>query len=202
MKINKISLFVYLTIFLNLNVIAQSVTSYVVGNEFIPAGYMGCTDKIDINPAYSIEPHSIPVCFKIEFLTSCSKGFAGVYWTNTADDTGANWGQYPGIDLSRRRFTRLSFWAKGQNGGEIIEFGSGGINNTLNDPNKFRYKDNYNKKYPEEGKNVVLTNGWHQYSISLVGEDLSSVIGGFYWSVNWRANPTGVTFYLDDIKFE
>lgn len=201
MKLIKIFLLVILKIFLSLNLNAQENPTYSIGDEFIPAGYMGCIEKIDINPAYTIEPYSSPLCYKIEFLTSCNIGWAGVYWTNTTDD-GANWGQYPGTDLSDRRFSRITFWVKGKNGNEVIEFGTGGINNMLEEPAIFQYKDNYDKKYSTEGKVIVLSNEWEQYTIDLTGEDLSSVIGGFYWSVNWRANPTGVTFYLDDIQFE
>jgi len=202
MKSKKYILLVFMTLFLSFNLMGQNNSFLDIGNEFFPAGFMGCTDKIDINPAFTTEPHSAPICYKIEFLTSCGKGFAGVFWTNIADDDGANWGQYPGTDFSKRGFSKITFWAKGKVGNEVVEFGSGGIDNTLKEPEKFKYKDNYKKKYSTEGKNVVLTNNWKQYSINLTKEDLSSVIGGFYWAVNWRANPTGVIFYLDDINFE
>ena len=46
-----------------------------------------------------------------------------------------------------------------------------------------------------------LTNEWTQYNIPLRNADLSSVIGGFCWAANVNANPNGLTFYLDDIKF-
>ncbi|MDR1876470.1 MAG: hypothetical protein LBQ84_02460 [Flavobacteriaceae bacterium] len=175
---------------------------YNIGNEFHPAGYMGCFDKLDINPAYTIEPLSSPHCYKVkvDFSDSCSAGFSGVYWTNTVDNSGANWGQHSGTDLSNKGFSKVTFWAKGQKGGEVIEFGSGGINNTKD--LKFKYKDSYAEKYPTEGRNVTLTNSWQLYSIRLGKEDLSSVIGGFFFIVNRQANSTGITFYLDDISFE
>ncbi|MDR0864348.1 MAG: hypothetical protein LBO74_05380 [Candidatus Symbiothrix sp.] len=169
-----------------------SKNSFNIGEDFFPYGYMGCTKKISLNPAYSTDPHSASKCFKIEFTSSCdnNNGWAGVYWTNKEN----NWGERPGRDFSKSGFTKITFWAKGNKGGEMIEFGSGGIDETP----EFQYKDSYEKCKTRE----ILTNKWTQYSINLSGADLSSVIGGFYWSAEWQANPNGVIFYLDDIQFE
>ena len=71
-----------------------------------------------------------------------------------------------------------------------------------NENNKLQYKDSYNKRYTTEGKNVILSSQWKQYVIDLTGADLSSVIGGFFFSVEERANQEGLIFYLDDIYFE
>lgn len=172
-------------------------SSYDIGNEFIPAGYMGCINNINMNNSY-LDEESNTRCFKIEFASSCPDGFAGVYWTNDADDSGANWGQSPGTDLSNKNFTKVTFWAKGSKGNESVEFGTGGLNSTNQDPNRFKYKDSYSKKR----KKITLTDKWQQYSIDITGSDLSSVIGGFFWVADWRANTTGVIFYLRDIKFE
>jgi len=191
--------FIILLISSNTDLIAQSLD---IGDQFINAGYMGCKSEIEINPACTISPHSGPLCIKIEFLNSCKAGWAGVYWTNTADDSGANWGQYPGTDFSNSGYSKITFWARGEKGNEVVEFGSGGINNTLTNPGICKYKDSYQKKYSTEGKTLILGQDWRQYTIDLTDSDLSSVIGGFFWSANWRANPTGLVFYLDDIIFE
>jgi hypothetical protein len=200
--LNSYILSIVLILGFSITLLAQDNSTFNIGNEFIAAGYMGCTENIEINPASIVRPYSAPLCIKIEFLSSCKKGWAGTYWTNIADDEGANWGQYPGTDLSNKGFTKITFWARGENGNEVVEFGSGGIYNTLKDPEVYKYKDSYNKRYSTEGKAVVLSNEWKKYTIDLSDADLSSVIGGFFWAVNWRANPTGVTFYLDDIIFE
>ncbi|GHS99629.1 hypothetical protein FACS189421_10440 [Bacteroidia bacterium] len=197
MKTNKSILLIFVIAFLNVNmhIFAQNSSFFNIGDKFFPYGYMGCTEKISVNPAYSIEPYSAPMCFKIEFTSSCNNnnGWAGVYWTNEEN----NWGERQGTDFSNRGFTKITFWAKGNDGGETIEFGSGGIDKT-SDSQTFQYKDSYKKYWITE----KLTNQWKLYSINLSGVDLSSVIGGFYWAAKWQANPNGVIFYLDNIQFE
>ncbi|MDR0865719.1 MAG: hypothetical protein LBO74_12425 [Candidatus Symbiothrix sp.] len=193
MKTNKSILVIFLIVFLsaNIHVFAQNSLSFSIGDEFFPYGYMGCTEKISVNPAYSDKPYSDPMCFKIEFGSLCNDSkWAGVYWTNEEN----NWGEQQGTDLSERGFTKVTFWAKGNTGKEVIEFGSGGIDKTP----EFKYKDSYKKYRIKE----YLTDKWKQYSINLSGADLSSVIGGFFFAVDWQANPGGVIFYLDDIQFE
>lgn len=191
-----ISMFAFCSFFL----LAQKNDTLDIGSQFIPAGYMGCTDNISIQDAWSINPHSPSICYKISFSTSCPKGWAGVYWTNTADDSGANWGQYPGTNLSKNGFTKLSFWARGENGGEVVEFGCGGIDNTISQPDIFKYKDSFQKTKLSE--KAVLTREWIRFTINLRNKDLSSVIGGFYWTASWTANSSGLIFYLDDIILE
>ena len=169
-------------------------------NGFTEAGYMGCTANIDINPTWDKNPKTGPLCYRIEFLNSCQAGWAGVYWTNRTDDTGANWGQYPGTNL--KDYKRLTFWAKSESERSIVELGIGGIDNTLKEPEKYKYKDSILKTYTTEGKVVILNKEWRKFTIDLTNSDLSSMIGGFFWSANWRANPTGLVFYLDNIQFE
>jgi hypothetical protein len=47
-----------------------------------------------------------------------------------------------------------------------------------------------------------LTPQWQQFEIVLQDADLSYIIGGFVFVTNWEQNPDGITFYLDDIRFE
>jgi len=176
------------------------VSGINVGDKFVPAGYMGCDRDIVINPASTVNPHSGETCYEIKYTTSCNKNWAGVYWTNRADDSGANWGQYAGSDFSNAGYTKITFWARGAKGREAVEFGSGGIDKT--NESGFRYKDSYDETYSTKGKRVILSDKWQQYTIDLTGKDLSSVIGGFFWSTSWNANPTGLVFYLDDIWLE
>ena len=177
------------------------VSGINIGDKFVPAGYMGCDRDIVINPASTVNPHSGETCYEIKYTTSCNKNWAGVYWTNKADDSGANWGQYAGSNFSNVGYTKITFWARGARGKEAVEFGSGGIDAT-NRSDIFRYKDSYDKTYSTKGKMVILSDKWQQYTIDLTGKDLSSVIGGFFWAVSWNANSTGLVFYLDDIWLE
>ena len=47
-----------------------------------------------------------------------------------------------------------------------------------------------------------LTQEWVEYSIDLEDANLTYLIGGFAWTARKELNPNGVTFYLDEIRFE
>ena len=157
-------------------------------NHFIPSGWMGDTGDIKLEDAYMKDAHSGTACVKITYSAQGSNGqrWAGMYWQNPAN----NWGEKDGgFDLTGA--TKLTFWARGEQGGENIqEFKVGGITG----------------KYSDSDVAVIgpveLTKEWKQYTIDLTGKDLSYIIGGFCWATNADVNPNGATFYLDDIMFE
>jgi len=157
-------------------------------NHYIPSGYMGDYSDISIDTSSFDNPHSGTTCIKIVYSNAASQGarWAGVYWQNPAN----NWGDRKGgFDLTGA--TKLTFWARGEKGGERIEeFKLGGITGT----------------YPDSDiagiGPVLLTQEWKQYQIDLRGKDMSYISGGFCWSTNLDVNPDGVTFYLDDIRYE
>jgi hypothetical protein len=87
----------------------------------------------------------------------------------------------------------LTFWVKGETGGEEAEFKVGGIDGNA------RYPDSIQ---PSVSTGIItLTSDWKQYTINLSGQDLSHVIGGFCWTTNTNQNPDGATVFLDDITF-
>lgn len=157
-------------------------------NHYVPSGYMGDHSDISIDTASFEDPYSGSTCVKIVYSGAASQGarWGGVYWQNPAN----NWGdRRGGFDLTGA--TKLTFWAKGENGGERIEeFKLGGITGL----------------YPDSDiagiGPVLLTQEWKKYEIDLRGKDLSYISGGFAWSTNLDVNPEGVTFYMDDIAYE
>ena len=157
-------------------------------NHYIPSGYMGDYSDVSIDTSSFDNPHSGTTCIKIVYSNAASQGarWAGVYWQNPAN----NWGDRKGgFDLTGA--TKLTFWARGEKGGERIEeFKLGGITGT----------------YPDSDiagiGPVLLTQEWKEYQIDLRGKDMSYISGGFCWSTNLDVNPDGVTFYLDDIRYE
>jgi len=125
--------------------------------------------------------------------TEPQQNWAGIYWQYPEE----NWGDKSGYDLTGA--TKLTFWAKGENGGEKGEFKIGGINRPpYNDPSK-PYQDSCG---PLTTGAITLANTWKQYTIDLNGEDLSCIIGGFCWVTNNAQNPNGCTIYLDDIRYD
>ncbi len=49
---------------------------------------------------------------------------------------------------------------------------------------------------------ITLAKDWKEYDIDLKGQELSSISGGFCWTMSRESNPDGAVFYLDDIRFE
>lgn len=158
------------------------------GNHYAPSGWMGDYDDIKMNDQSSETPYTGSTCIKFEYSAKKSqgKGWAGIYWQNPAN----NWGlKKGGFDLTG--MTKLTFWAKGAKGGEVIQkFIVGGI--------KGAYTDSANV----ETAPIELTDTWKQYTVNLAGKDLSYISGGFGWVTNADVNPDGAAFFIDEIKFE
>jgi hypothetical protein len=157
-------------------------------NHYVPSGWMGDYGDIKANDKYLTNPHAGTTSTQIVYTNKASQGarWAGIYWQNPPN----NWGTRPGgYDLTGAK--KLTFWARGDKGGERIEeFKLGGITGEYADSDVAGIGP------------VVLTKDWQQYTIDLEGKDLSSISGGFCWATNLDVNPDGATFYLDDIRYE
>ncbi|MDP3731720.1 MAG: hypothetical protein Q8R31_01640 [Candidatus Omnitrophota bacterium] len=157
-------------------------------NHFIPSGWMGDYGDIKIDNASKEDPYLGSSCIKITYSGQVTQGarWAGIYWQYPAN----NWGRVDaGYDLSRA--IKVTFWARGEKGGERIEeFKLGGIMGEYSDSDTAGIGP------------VILNKEWTQYTIDLKGKDASYIIGGFCWATNIDVNPEGATFYLDEIKYE
>ena len=156
-------------------------------NHYIPSGWMGDYGDIRINDQAMVNPHTGTT--SIEFTYSAKKsqgaGWAGVYWQNPANNWGSKKG---GFDLTG--MTKLTFWARGAKGGEVLQkFVIGGIKGTYADSSTIEFGP------------VELSDVWKEYTVNLAGKDLSYISGGFGWVTTVDLNPNGCTFYIDDIKF-
>lgn len=156
------------------------------GNHFFPSGWMGDISAISFDSNWTSNPHSGTSCIKVSF-TAKGDNWTGIYW----QDPENNWGDNSngGYDLSGA--VKLTFWARGEEGGETVEFFVGGITGT--------YGDSIEKTSTGY---ITLTTSWKEYTIDLIGKDLSHVIGGFGWVTNSEHNPDGAAFYLDNIKYD
>ncbi len=171
---------------------AEGVDALDVGAAFVPTGQMGDaeagTDHVQIATGHATDPHSDPSCIQVSY-TPGTQGWAGVYWQNRS----GNWGEHPGEDLKRAGYKRLTFWARGESGGEVVEFKAGGI-----DAPRTEHKDSF----VATTGGITLGKEWNQYTLDLASQDLTSVIGGFCWIASANSNPDGLTFYVDDIQYE
>jgi hypothetical protein len=160
---------------------------------FTPSGWIGDGEfgrrYITFSGADRSAPHSRSTSIKITY-TFGPKRFAGLYWQNIPN----NWGEKPGNNYSGKGLSKITFWAKGETGNEIVEFKSGGI-----DSSKKEYRDSLSIT---TGR-ISLSKEWRQYHIDLSDANLSSVIGGFCWVASADYNPDGkITVYLEDIILE
>ena len=150
---------------------------------------MGDYQDITLAPDVLENPHSGSTCIKITVTNKASSGarWTGLYWQNPAN----NWGSAASGGFDLKGAHKLTFWARGEKGGERIEeFKMGGISGAFPDSDTAGIGP------------VVLTQEWKQYTCDLAGKDLSHIIGGFAWSTTLDVNPEGCVFYLDDIKYE
>lgn len=157
-------------------------------NHFIPSGWMGDYGDLKVNIAWKEGAHSGKSCIKITYTAKMTQGagWTGTYWQQPSN----NWGDKKG-GFNLTGASKLTFWAKGDKGGEkISEFKMGGITG----------------EYPDSDSQAIgpieLSNQWQKYTIDLKGKDLSNVIGGFCWSASKDDNPNGFTIFIDDVMYE
>jgi hypothetical protein len=152
-------------------------------SPFISSGYMGNTSAIVMNPKSSVDPHGGKYSLQVEY--KASKGWGGVVWQDPANDWGTAAG---GLNLTGAK--KLTFWARGAKGGEVVSFLFGLIG--AGKPNHDSASGSLS--------NVTLTKQWKPYSISLAGKNMTDIITGFAWTAASKGQP--VTFYLNDISYQ
>lgn len=149
---------------------------------YVPTGWMGNAKAMKLDEACKTQPHSGQTCLKFDF--TASDGWGGIVWQSPPND----WGDKPGgWDITGAK--QLSFWARGEKGGEVVSFQLG----ILGKDKKF--SDSANGKL----ENVKLTTEWQQFQIDLAGKNLTRIKSGFVVNVASSGNP--ITLYLDDIQY-
>lgn len=162
-----------------------------MSDYYYPSGWMGDTDSIAFYPVSTNVPsHNGNWNIEIKYSPkpTDTNGWSGIYWQYPDN----NWGNMPGgYDLSK--YSRLTFWARGKEGGERAEFKVGGLS-------RGSYPDSLQPAATTQP--ITLSNEWTKYSIDLTGKDLHRIGGGFVWVSSRASNPEGCTIYLNDIQFE
>jgi len=153
-------------------------------NSFVPLGRKGDYSAISYNDRYAENPKSGDTSIQFRYKKESGQtGWGAMYWQKP------HWAGWEGYNLTGAH--RVVFWVRGEKGGERIEeFKVGGGRETLLDSDV------------ASAGPFTLSTEWEQHSIDLQGKDLSSINTGFYWEASLEHNPQGVTFYLDEIKFE
>lgn len=168
-------------------------------NHFYPTGYMGDCGDIEIVEADEDKPYAGRTSIRVRY-TAQGKGpnacqytppcrWAGVHWQHPQNNFGTDARlKNAGYNLSGYR--RVKFAARADRPA-TIEFKVGGIAEPYGDSLK-------------QGRGLVARLGpeWREFEVDLAGADLTHIIGGFVWSTNWANAPGGVTFWIDEIRFE
>lgn len=187
------------------------------GNHFVLLAKIGTVTDVAVNSSFTETVHSGATAIKNTFAPSRPDSWGGVYFQNgvlLADDVAPryNWGDYPNAGYDLRGATQLTFWARGEKGGERVEFFALGIGrNSQNGAPLKPYPDSSPKVTlcglvgRDSGATpcfITLANTWRLYTITVTGLDLSYVLGGFGWVTNAPQNDgQAITFYLDDIQY-
>ncbi|MEM1010587.1 MAG: glycoside hydrolase family 2 TIM barrel-domain containing protein [Planctomycetota bacterium] len=149
---------------------------------YVPSGWVGKTDALSVENNDTKYANSGNTAMRVAFMSPGD--WAGVVWQNPAND----WGDLPGgFDLSDA--TKLTFFARGETGGEKVDFSFGAL------------REGQAFTDTAAGKVVVeLTDEWQQYEIDLTGKDLRRIKTGFAFAIPGQGKP--VVFYLDDVRYE
>jgi len=158
-------------------------------SHFAASGFMPDGRCVAINDVWLDNCGGSRSCIKLNFDRDCTAtgtGWAGIYWLEPAN----NWGDVKG-GFNLTGATKLVFWARGEKGGEVVNFKMGGVG--------------MGHTYPDSDSAtsdpITLTKDWKEYSIDLTGKDLSHIIGGFGWVGTAKENQSNITFYIREIYY-
>jgi hypothetical protein len=158
-----------------------------VEKGFVPSGWMGAGEKGKQYMQLTLVTGENPrpnVATKIHYQGG-SIGWAGIYWQSPAN----NWGEKPVKSI--KGATKVSFWAAGQKGGEIVEFKAGGVSRKA-------CQDSFEVSLGH----VALTKEWKRYEIPLRRDTTANLptFGAFAFVV--EAIAGGLAFYIDNIRYD
>jgi hypothetical protein len=149
---------------------------------WVPSGWMGDVNALTLDGDYSDNVREGEYAIRMRFTGR--RSWVGVAWQNPPE----NWGEQDGgFDLTGA--TRLEIWARGEYGGEKVDFGVGILGRGR------KYKDTAIVKT----RTIELTTEWRRYDVPLDGEDLTSIKTALVVTLQGRRSP--VTIYLDGIRF-
>ena len=158
----------------------------------------------DMNENWQVNPYSGTSCIRCEQLTPYGNWggwlFLSGYLPEGENVPRLNDGSQDGQGFDLTGADALRFYAKGENGGEVIEFFTCGFGyDGITERQNVKYPDSTKKKSTGY---VTLTKEWKEYVIPLTGADMSYIVCGFGYvlddGMNWEKDNV---FYLDEIRF-
>jgi hypothetical protein len=174
-----------------------------VSANFIPSGFMGdgmTAGSVVMVPLAPTDPTdcsgdrsspAIGTCYTFKYTpVTGGLGWAGVYWQYPSN----NWGSMPGLDVAAGA-TKVTFWAKGAAGGEVLEVVAGGIGQGATPAPMYSDPMKADQKF-------TLTSSWAEYSLPLPSMNYSPVLGGLAWAMGVASITTGSAgFKIDSMQW-
>jgi len=155
------------------------------GNHGFSSGWMGDLSALEYDGNSTNTCFSGRSCIRINF-TSRSNNWAGIIFQSVEDD----WGTVSNGGFNLTGATKLTFAARGEAGGERVEFFAGSVSGT------------YGDSFPKISTGyITLSSSWQEYELDLTGQDMSHVVGLFGFVLNTSNDPNGATFYIDQIRY-
>ena len=158
----------------------------------------------DMNENWTENPYAGDSCIRCEIQTR-GTDWGGWLFLNGALAAGEtiptlNDGSVPGEGLDLTGATELRFWARGETGGDVVEFFTAGFGYDGEwDTQLVDYPDS---AYKQSIGFVQLTTDWEEFYIPLEWLDLSSIACGFgYVCSGGESGAADNVFYLDEIRF-
>ena len=144
----------------------------------IPWMWMGDRNHITFDPHWTAQTRDGSPVIRIKYDYG-DDGWTGIYWTNRDN----NAGDMPGVDLSQHNC--VSFWAKGDRGGEVVELIAGGVGDEAMRATTGKFR---------------LSSDWTEYSIPIDDQERGSIVGciGVFMVADALQSAT---ILIDDIKY-
>lgn len=176
-------------------------------NHFTQKAKMAGVDSdlvMDMDEDYRKDPYAGSSCIRCEQVTR-EGDWGGWLFLNGYLPQGEslphlNDGKSDGQGLDLTGADELRFYARGEKGGETVEFFTAGFGyDGTSNRRTAKFPDSSIKRSAGE---VRLTKEWKEYVIPLKGADMSYIVCGFGYVLNdtMDGNADNV-FYLDEIRF-
>ena len=153
----------------------------------------------DLNENWRDNPHSGFSCIRCEQMVMNGDWGGWLFMNGMLSEDGItavlNDGKTDEQGLNLSGAQELRFFARGENGGEKVEFFTCGFGD--GDPT-VQYRDSEHKRTLGV---VKLTKDWKEYVIDLRGERMDYIALGFGFVMSGSQGTGEKVFYLDDIRF-
>lgn len=159
----------------------------------------------DMNEDWQENPYAGDSCIRCEQTTQQGDWggwlFLNGYLSRGDAKPELNDGSVGGQGLNLTGAKEMRFWARGENGGEKVEFFCAGFG--YDGETNLPMVDYHDSARKASLGTVTLTNEWQEYVISLGGKDMSYIVCGFGYVLSGETGgDASHVFYLDEIRFE